>query len=105
MKKRHPRKKNRPRLYVFKSNKHIYAQVIDDQKHITITSSSSLCPTIRTPGESSATCSIAKFIGQDIAKKLKEKGITQIIFDRGRKIYHGKIKILAESTRAEGIQF
>ena len=105
MKKRTPRKKCQPRLYIFKSNKHIYAQVIDDQHHITITASSSLCPRLKTTISSSATCATAQTVGKDIAEKLKKKGITQIVFDRGKQIYHGKIKALAEATRHEGIKF
>lgn len=105
MKKRTPQKRHRPRLYIFKSNKHIYAQVIDDQIHTTITTSSSLCPKLKTLIISSATCITARIVGQDIAKKLKDKGITQIIFDRGKKIYHGRIKALAEATREAGIKF
>lgn len=105
MKKRNPKKKNQPRLYVFRSNKHIYAQVIDDQNHITITTSSSLSPKLRKIESSRATCITAKLIGQDIGKKLKNKGITNIIFDRGKKVYHGRVKALAEATREEGIKF
>ena len=105
MKKRYLNKRYYPRLYVFKSNKHIYAQVINDQNHTTIMTSSSLCPKLRLQISSSATCITAQLVGQDIAQKLKHKGITQIIFDRGKKIYHGRIKALAEATRAEGIKF
>ena len=105
MKKRTPKKKHQPRLYVFKSNKHIYAQVIDDQKHVTITASSSLCPKLKTEIVSSATCATAEIVGQDIAEKLKNKDITQIVFDRGNRIYHGRIKTLAEAARQKGIKF
>ena len=105
MKKRTPKTKNYPRLYIFKSNKHIYAQVIDDKDRITITTSSSICLNIKTQILSSATCETAKIVGQDIANKLKHKGITKIIFDRGKKIYHGRIKALAEATRNAGINF
>ena len=96
---------NRPRLYVFKSNKHIYAQVIDDDQHTTIITSSSLCPKLRVKIKSSATCEAAKIVGQDIGHKLKNKGITHIIFDRGNRIYHGRIKALANATRDTGINF
>lgn len=96
-------KPNRPRLRVFRSHKHIYAQVIDDKQNITITTSSSLCPKLRI--NSSATCKIAQLVGKDIGKKLKNKGISQIIFDRGNRKYHGKIKALADATRNEGINF
>ena len=105
MKKRNLRQRNQPRLHVFKSNKHIYAQVIDDKNHTTITTSSSLCPKIKADIVSSATCATAKIVGQSIAQKLKDKGIQQITFDRGKKIYHGRIKALAEATRQAGIKF
>jgi len=105
MKKQIIKQKHQPRLYVFRSNKHIYAQVIDDNRNITITTSSSLCPKLKTQISSSATCEAARIVGQDIAYKLKDKGITKIIFDRGKKIYHGRIKALAEAARNEGIKF
>jgi len=105
MKKKIIRQKHQPRLYVFRSNKHIYAQVIDDNKKTTITTSSSLCPKLKTEISSSATCETARIVGQDIANKLKEKGINRIIFDRGKKIYHGRIKALADATRNAGIKF
>ena len=105
MKKRNLKRKDRPRLYVFRSHKHIYAQVIDDKQHITLTTSSSLCPKLKLKIKSSATCETAKIVGQDIARKLKERGIKKIVFDRGSKIYHGRIKSLAEATRKEGIIF
>ena len=96
-------KKNRPRLRVFRSHKHIYAQVIDDEKNLTIITSSSLCPKLRI--NSSTTCKTAELVGKDIGEKLKNKGINQIIFDRGNRKYHGKIKALADATRNEGINF
>ena len=105
MKKRNQKRRNQPRLYVFRSHKHIYAQVIDDQKHSTITASSSLCPKLKQKITSPATCKTAWIVGQDIARKLKEKGITKIIFDRGKRLYHGRVKALADATRQEGIKF
>lgn len=105
MKKRIKIKTNRPRLSVFRSNKHIYAQVIDDIKNITITTSSSICPKLKVEIDSAATCNTARIIGKDIGAKLRNKGITEIVFDRGNRIYHGKIKALAEGTRSEGIKF
>nr|YP_009391292.1 ribosomal protein L18 [Dipterocladia arabiensis]ARW59436.1 ribosomal protein L18 [Dipterocladia arabiensis] len=90
-----------PRLYIFKSNKHIYAQIIDDDNNNILTSSSTISKEINT----FANCTTAKQIGQQVAKKLKEKGITKIIFDRGYNKYHGQIKALAEATREEGINF
>ena len=105
MKQRIYRHKEHPRLYVFKSNKHIYAQVINDKEHTTIITSSSVCPKLKKKILSSATCKTAELVGQDIARKLKDKGITRIIFDRGKNIYHGRVRALAEATRQEGITF
>ena len=105
MKKRTTKKRHRPRLYVFKSNKHIYAQIIDDEQSKTIATSSSLCTKLKTQILSTSSCKTATLIGQDIANKLKQKGIAQITFDRGTKIYHGKVKALAEATRNAGIKF
>lgn len=105
MKKQIIRQKHQPRLYVFRSHKHIYAQVIDDNNNTTITTSSSLCPKLKTKILSSATCETARIVGQDIADKLKDKGITKIIFDRGKRIYHGRIKALADAARDSGIKF
>lgn len=105
MKKQINRNKSQPRLYVFRSNKHIYAQIIDDKEHKTITTSSSLCPKLKIHITSSATREAAKIVGEDIASKLKNKGIKQIRFDKGKKIYHGRIKALADATRKAGIKF
>lgn len=105
MKKKIRSKINQPRLHIFRSNKHIYAQVIDDHNHITVISSSSLCPKLKVHIKSSSTCETAKLVGQDIGFKLKKKGITKIIFDRGDHIYHGRIQALADATRNTGINF
>ena len=105
MKKKITKRAEWPRLHVFRSNKHIYAQVIDDKKNITIATSSSICPKLKTQIESPATCRTAALVGQDIGNKLKDKGIKKIIFDRGKKIYHGRIKALAEATRETGVVF
>nr|QCI04684.1 ribosomal protein L18 [Apoglossum ruscifolium] len=91
----------KPRLYIFKSNKHIYAQIIDDFNNKILTSSSTISKNIK----SLSNCETAKKIGQNIAQKLKEKDINKIIFDRGNNIYHGKIKALADATRESGIDF
>lgn len=105
MKKRTVKKIKEPRLYVFRSNKHIYAQVIDDNKSKTIAASSSLCHHLKDKIKSSATCKAAVIVGKDIAGKLKNKGIQAIVFDRGKRIYHGRIKALAEATRKAGVKF
>ncbi len=104
MKKKNQKRKNQPRLYIFRSNKHIYAQVIDNNKNKTIAASSSLSSKFRST-VSSATCIAAALIGNDIANKLKDKGIKKIVFDRGKRIYHGRIKAVAEATRKAGIIF
>ena len=94
---------HRPRLAVFRSLNHIYAQVIDDEKGITLCSASSV--------EKSASegkggnIDSAKKIGQLIAERAKEKGITSVVFDRGGYIYHGRVKSLAEAAREAGLQF
>nr|YP_009541813.1 ribosomal protein L18 [Neogoniolithon spectabile]AYR06022.1 ribosomal protein L18 [Neogoniolithon spectabile] len=98
-------KRNRPRLRVFRSRKHIYAQVIDNSTNTTLAASSSLSKQLKNFITSSKTCKAATIVGQDIGNKLKDQGITQVIFDRGNKIYHGRIRALAEATRITGINF
>nr|YP_009293782.1 ribosomal protein L18 [Rhodymenia pseudopalmata]AOM64464.1 ribosomal protein L18 [Rhodymenia pseudopalmata] len=105
MKKKIRGTEDRPRLYIFKSNKNIYAQLINDSSNNIILSSSSISKEIKNQVNSSVNCKIAKIIGLNIAKKFKKKGIGKIVFDRGQKKYHGKIKALAESLRSEGIIF
>nr|QVY58013.1 50S ribosomal protein L18 [Betaphycus gelatinus] len=97
----------RPRLYVFRSNKHIYAQIIDDINHRVLLSNSSIGKEFKTNihYRKKANCETSIIIGQDMAKKAKKIGIKTIIFDRGKKLYHGLIKELAEAIRAEGIKF
>lgn len=93
----------RPRLAVFRSLNHIYAQVIDDEKGVTLCSASSV--------EKSASVSkggnieAAKTIGKLIAERAKERGISAVVFDRGGYIYHGRVKTLAEAAREAGLQF
>ena len=94
---------NRNRLSIFKSNSHIYAQLIDDKKGITIASSSSLEPEIKNKKLNKK--ELADLIGKEIAKKIISKGIKDVAFDRGKYKYHGLIKILADSARNEGLNF
>nr|SCW23034.1 Ribosomal protein L18 [Nemalion sp. H.1444] len=96
---------DRPRLYVFRSNKHIYAQVIDDSKSKTLVTASSLSKTIKSNYGSLATCKISRIVGKSIAKECLSKGISKIVFDRGHRLYHGRIQALAEAAREEGILF
>src|SRR6201988_21189 len=91
----------RPRLNVYRSLNHIYAQVIDDQKGETIVSASTLALKSKTGGNVAA----AKEIGKAIAEKAQEKGVKKVVFDRGGFLYHGRIKALAEATREAGLEF
>ena len=93
----------RKRLTVFRSNNHIYAQLIDDVKGVTIASSSSIEKSIKEQNLSRK--QIAELIGKNIAKKIISKGIDEVAFDRGKYKYHGLIKILAEAARVEGLNF
>tara|TARA_B100001123_G_C14991555_1_gene899797 strand:- start:365 stop:712 length:348 start_codon:yes stop_codon:yes gene_type:complete len=94
----------RNRLSVFRSNNHLYAQVINDKKGVTLVSASSLDKNIKKDNKLSNT-EIAKKIGIEVAKKSIEKGIKEVVFDKGRYKYHGKIKILADSARSAGLKF
>jgi len=94
---------DRKRLSVFKSNNHIYAQIINDDKGITLASASSMEKNIRT--EKNTNKELAEKIGVEIAKRSIKNGIKDVVFDKGKYKYHGIIKILAEAARAEGLNF
>ena len=94
---------NRNRLSVFRSNNHLYAQLIDDNKGVTIASSSSLEKSLKDKKLSKK--EIAELVGKNIAKKIISKGVDKVAFDRGKYKYHGLIKILAEAARVEGLNF
>ena len=91
----------RPRLNVFRSLNHIYAQLIDDQKGETIVSASSLGLKLKTGGNVAS----AKEIGKAIAERAAAKGIKRVVFDRGGFLYHGRVKALADAARAAGLEF
>ncbi|MEN2983936.1 MAG: 50S ribosomal protein L18 [Dictyoglomaceae bacterium] len=95
----------RPRLAVFKSLRYIYAQIIDDTKGHTLVSASSLEKELKSQLKSTDNIEAAKLVGKVIAKRALEKGIKKVVFDRGGFLYHGKIKALADSARAEGLEF
>jgi large subunit ribosomal protein L18 len=95
----------RPRLSVFRSNNHIYAQLIDDVAKKTLLSSSTLDKTLLKEGQVTSTCEAAIIVGHSIAKKSLEAQINTVVFDRGGKIYHGRVKALAEAAREMGLQF
>ncbi|MDO9555407.1 MAG: 50S ribosomal protein L18 [Atribacterota bacterium] len=95
----------RPRLCIFRSLKHIYAQVIDDKEGITLVSLSTLDPEIKGKVKYQGNIKAAEKLGSLLAKKLEEKGIKKVVFDRGGYLYHGRVKAVAESTRKGKIVF
>jgi large subunit ribosomal protein L18 len=95
----------RPRLSVFRSLNHIYAQIIDDVKGLTVVAASTLDPEISGNLDGKAKKSQAELVGQVIAKRAKEKGIEQVVFDRGGFKYIGRIQALADAARKEGLKF
>lgn len=90
----------RPRLAVYRSNRHIYAQVIDDVQGKTLASSSTLAGV-----DGADPMARAKAVGEDLAKKAKDSGITKVTFDRGGFLYHGQVRHLAEGAREGGLEF
>lgn len=95
----------RPRLAVFRSLHHIYAQVIDDTQGLTIVSAGTIEPELRAQLGSTKDTEAAKKIGQLVANRALEKGIKQVVFDRGGNLYHGRIAALADSAREAGLDF
>jgi large subunit ribosomal protein L18 len=95
----------KPRLSVFRSNENIYAQIIDDSLGRTLVSSSTLDKDIREAIKSGSTCEASELVGKSIAKKSLQNQIETVVFDRGGRIYHGRIKALAEAAREEGLKF
>ncbi|MDQ2775190.1 MAG: 50S ribosomal protein L18 [Acidobacteriota bacterium] len=92
----------RPRLAVFRSVNHIYAQVIDDQQGHTLVAASTTEKDLRGKG---GNVDGAKLIGKAVAERAKEKGINKVVFDRGGYLYHGRVKALADAARAAGLEF
>jgi large subunit ribosomal protein L18 len=95
----------RPRLCVFRSNKHIYAQIVDDSKGTTITAASSLDTDTKGQVKNGGNIAAAKAVGTAVAKRALEKGIKAVLFDRGGYIYHGRVKALADAAREAGLKF
>jgi large subunit ribosomal protein L18 len=95
----------RPRLAVFRSLNHIYAQVINDELGVTLVAASSLDPEFKATDLLGGNTAGAQKVGELVAKKALEKGITQVVFDRGGNIYHGRISALAKSAREAGLSF
>jgi ribosomal protein L18, bacterial type len=95
----------RPRLAVFRSNNHMYAQIIDDTVGNTLVSASTLQKEVQTEVEKTNNVDAAAYLGTIIAKKAVEKGIKEVVFDRGGFIYQGKVKALADAAREAGLEF
>ena len=93
------------RLSVFRSDKHIYAQIIDDAKGVTVVSASTLDKEIRSNIAKSSTVEAAAYIGKIVAERAAKSGVSEVVFDRGGYIYHGRVKALADAARAAGLKF
>jgi len=95
----------RPRLNVFRSSAHIYAQIIDDIKGATLAAASSLDKSLRTSLKSTSSIEAAKAVGKLLADRAKAAQVNAVVFDRGGRMYHGRVKALAEASREGGLQF
>ncbi len=95
----------RPRLSVFRSSKHIYVQVIDDLKGVTLVSASTLDKELKDTLKTGADKAAAEAVGKLVAERAKKAGIDKVVFDRGGYIYHGRIKALADGAREGGLEF
>lgn len=95
----------RPRLCVFRSLSHIYAQVIDDRAGRTLVAASSLEPELKTRASGKKKSEVAALVGEAIAARAKKEGISRVVFDRGGYLFHGRVKALAEAARAGGLDF
>ncbi|MFC3885308.1 50S ribosomal protein L18 [Bacillus songklensis] len=93
----------RPRLNVYRSNKHIYAQIIDDVNSVTIASASTMDKELSFEGTGNVDA--AQKVGELVAKRAIEKGVKEVVFDRGGYLYHGRVKALADAAREAGLQF
>ena len=95
----------RPRLSVFRSSKHIYAQVIDDARGETLASASSLEKEMRAGSNTGADIDAAKAVGKLLAERAVKNGVKEVVFDRGSYLYHGRVKALADAARESGLSF
>lgn len=95
----------RPRLNVFRSNKHIYAQLIDDLNQVTLAAASTLDAELKSKIANGGNVDAAVEVGKLIAQRAKEKGYNTVVFDRGGYLYHGRVKALAEAAREGGLEF
>jgi large subunit ribosomal protein L18 len=95
----------RPRLRVTRSNAHIYAQIIDDVAGVTIASASTLDAEVKATIKLGSNSAAAKAVGEVVGKRALDKGVTEVVFDRGGRIYHGRVKALADGAREAGLTF
>jgi large subunit ribosomal protein L18 len=95
----------RPRLAVYRSLNHIYAQIIDDQRHVTLVSASTIDKEVRQSVGKGGNLAAAKAVGKIIAERAKAAGINKVVFDRGGYLYHGRIKALADAAREHKLEF
>jgi large subunit ribosomal protein L18 len=95
----------RPRLSIFRSSKHIYAQVIDDAKGVTLAAASSLDPDLRKGIKTGADIDAAKAVGKLVAERAVKAGVKAVVFDRGGYMFHGRVKALADAAREGGLSF
>ena len=95
----------RPRLTVFRSDKHVYAQIINDETGVTLVSASTLSPEYREMEAIKGKINAAKRVGELVARRALEKGIAKVVFDRNGFIYHGRIQALADAARQKGLDF
>lgn len=98
-------RETRPRLSIFRSGKQIYAQVIDDIKGVTVAAASTLEPELKEKLKTGANAAAATEVGKLVAERAKKAGVEKVVFDRGRFLYHGRVKALAEGAREGGLQF
>ncbi len=95
----------RPRLSIHRSGRHIYAQIIDDAEGRTVASASTIDKDVKGAKSSGATTQSAQDVGRRVAERAKAAGVTQVIFDRGGFLFHGRVKALAEAARESGLEF
>jgi large subunit ribosomal protein L18 len=95
----------RPRLAIFRSVKHIYAQIINDDNAITLVAASTVEPDYKKENAHGSNIEAARFVGELVAKRALEKGIKQVVFDRGGNLYHGRVSALADAAREAGLDF
>jgi large subunit ribosomal protein L18 len=95
----------RPRLSVFRSLNHIYAQIIDDDRGVTLVSASSLDREVRAISASGGNLTGAKVVGEEVAKRARARGIEKVVYDRGGYRFHGRVRVLADAAREAGLKF